>query len=94
MAANRSRYREFERFVTVILLITLALFIAYLVFASLGWVLVKLIACLCIILVAAFGLWNLYNAKELLKPRSLWMTYGFCSLVICTTVSLLCNFPR
>ena len=94
MAKVNTRYKRMETLMTAVLILDAVIFIAYLVFASLGWVHVKLIACLCIILVAAFGLWSLDNAKELLKPRSLWMTYGFCALVICTTVSLLCNFPR
>ena len=94
MAGNRSRYREFERFLTVILLAALALFLLYLLAAGLGWSVVKIVAAIIAILLAGFGLWNLYAAKELLKSRSLWLTCGCCSVILCTIVSLLCNFPR
>ncbi len=94
MAENRARYREFERFLTVILFIALGLFIVYLLSAGLGWTVVKIICAVVSILLAIFGLWNLYSAKELLKPRSLWLTYAFGSIILCTVVSLLCNFPR
>ena len=45
------------------------------------------------ILIAVFCEWMLYCAKELLKPRGLWLTCAFFSVILCTAVSLICNFP-
>ena len=35
----------------------------------------------------------LYMSKELLKQRSLWLTSGFFSILLCLTVSLILSFP-
>lgn len=94
MAENRSRFRAWERFMTIILFTALALFAIYLLSAGLGWLAVKIICSVLCIILCGFGLWNLYSTQEMFKPRSLWLTYGFAGLVLCTIVSLLCNFPR
>ena len=94
MAENRSRYRAWERFMTILLFLSLALFILYLLSAGLSWLAGKIICSVLGILVCGFSLWNLFSTQELLKPRSLWLTYGFAGIILCTVVSLLCNFPR
>ena len=94
MGENRSRYRAWERFMTILLLSALLLFVVYLLCAGLGAVVLKIICSIVSILVCGFGLWNLYSTQEWLKPRSLWLTYGFAGIALCTLVSLLCNFPR
>ena len=94
MAENRSRFRAWERFMTIILFTALALFAIYLLSAGFGWLAVKNICSVLCIILCGFGLWNLYSALEMFKPRSLWLTYGFAGLALCTIVSLLCNFPR
>ena len=43
MAENRSRFRAWERFMTIILFTALALFAIYLLSAGLGWLAVKII---------------------------------------------------
>jgi len=94
MPEFRSRYRSFERFLTFMLFIALGLFILYLFSAGFGWPVMKIICSVVGMLLSGFGLWSLYSSKELLKPRSLWLTCAFGSLIILTVVSLLCNFPR
>jgi cell division protease FtsH len=44
-----------------------------------------------IVMVLALGF--LFMSGELLKKRSLWMTVAFASVLLCTIVSLVCNFP-
>lgn len=94
MAETRSRYRAFERFLTIVLFISLGMFILYLLSAGFGWTVMKIISSIVGILLSAYGLWNLFSSKELLRPRSLWLTYAFGSIIVLTVVSLLCNFPR
>ena len=94
MTERRSRYRAFERFLTFILFIALAVFLIYLMSASLGALALKIICAVLVFLLSAYGLWSLYASKELLKPRSFWLTCAFGSLILLTVVSLLCNFPR
>ena len=93
MNENQSGYRFFEQFMTIMIFIGLAFFVLYLVFAGTGVLALKIIFAILTILLSGVCLFTLYSSKELLKPRSLWLTAAFCSLIICTVVSLLCNFP-
>lgn len=93
MNENQSGYRFFEQFMTIMVFIGLAFFVLYLVFAGTGVLALKIIFAILTILLSGVCLFTLYSSKELLKPRSLWLTAAFCSLIVCTLVSLLCNFP-
>ena len=93
MNENQSGYRFFEQFMTIMVFIGLAFFVLYLVFAGTGVLALKIIFAILTILLSGVCLFTLYSSKELIKPRSLWITAAFCSLIICTVVSLLCNFP-
>jgi hypothetical protein len=61
--------------------------------AGIGAVAWKIIFAVLIFLLSGVCLFTLYTSQELLKTRSLWLTAAFCSLVLCTLVSLLCNYP-
>jgi hypothetical protein len=93
MVEKQNRYYALEKFLTKILFVDLACFIAYLVFAGMGIRVARIICAVAAILIALYSLWTLYCAKELLRPRSLWMTCAFASVTACTVVSLICNFP-
>lgn len=93
MAEKQSRYQELERFLTTILFVDLACFVVYLISAGLGGVVMKIICAVAAILIAAYSLWTLYCTKELTRQRSLWLTSAFGSIVLCTFVSLICNYP-
>ena len=93
MDNKQHHFRRFESFLTMILYGALALFVAYLVTAALGLVTAKIILSVLAMLIAAFCLWMLYCAKELFRPRGLWLTCAFFSIILCTVVSLICNFP-
>jgi len=91
---NKQRsFRTLERFLSLILYADLALFIAYLVTAATGLIVLKIVFAVVAMLVAAFCEWMLYCTRELLKPRGLWLTCAFFSIILCTAVSLICNFP-
>lgn len=91
---NKQRsFRTLERFLSLILYADLALFIAYLVTAATGLIVLKIVFAVIAMLVAAFCEWMLYCTRELLKPRGLWLTCAFFSIILCTAVSLICNFP-
>ena len=93
MSEKQNRYQELEKFLSRILYVDLAFFIAYLISAGVGALVVKVICAVAAILIAAYSLWTLYCAKELLRPRSLWLSCAFGSVTLCTIVSLLCNYP-
>ena len=93
MNENQSSYRFFEQFMTIMLFIGMAFFLLYLILAGIGIVAMKIVFAIITFLVSGVCLFTLYTSKELLKPRSLWLTAAFCSLIICTLVSLICNYP-
>lgn len=91
--ADRRNYRQLEATMTTVLLSCVAVFILYLIFAILGIVWLKVILAILAIAASVLSLVVLYLNQELLKPRSLWMTYGFLGLFLCTVVSLIAAFP-
>ena len=93
MNDNQSNYRFFEQFMTIVLFVGLAFFLLYLVMAGLGLVIMKVIFAILCMIISGIYLFTLYTSKELLKPRSLWLTTAFASIILCTLVSLLCNYP-
>ena len=91
--AKRNRYRELESKVTVGIAADVAAFVLYLFLAGTGVLALKVIASIITILGSLLGLGFLFMSGELLKKRSLWMTVAFASVLLCTIVSLICNFP-
>lgn len=93
MNDNQSNYRFFEQFMTIMLFVDLVFFLLYLVMAGLGIVVMKVVFAILAIVLSGVCLFMLYTSKELMKPRSLWLSAAFCSIILCTLVSLLCNYP-
>lgn len=93
MNENQSNYRNFEQFMTIMLFVDLAFFLLYLIMAGVGVIVMKVIFAILAFILSGVCLFTLYTSKEILKPRSLWLTAAFGSVVICTLVSLICNYP-
>ena len=91
--ANRSRYKDLEKMMTLLLIASALDFVLYLVFAGAGIVWLKVITAFFAILMPVLCLGFLYMSKELLKQRSLWMSVGFAGIFISTAVSLITRFP-
>ena len=93
MNENQSNYRFFEQLMTVMLFVGLAFFLLYLIMAGVGVLVMKIVFAILAMVLSGICLFMLYTSKELLKQRSLWLTAAFCSIILCTLVSLLCNYP-
>lgn len=93
MEKRNNRYRDLELFLTVLVLLELGFFILFLAVSGAGITAIKVISAIFIFLISAFCLWVLYSSKELLRQRSLWLTYSFCSMALCTLVSILAGYP-
>lgn len=91
--AKRNRYRELEKKVTLMIAADVAVFVLYLLVAGAGVVALKVITAIVAIIVSLLALGFLFMSGELLKKRSLWMSVAFASVLLCTIVSLICNFP-
>ena len=68
--ANRSRYKDLEKMMTLLLIASALDFVLYLVFAGAGIVWLKVITAIFAILMPVLCLGFLYMSKELLKQRS------------------------
>ncbi len=90
---KQGRYRQIEQFMTVLLLLSLAMFIIFLIASGSGILWLKVICSIITILLCGLSLAILYMTRLLWKPRSLWMTMSAGSIVICLLFSLILNFP-
>ncbi len=91
--AKRDRYKQFEQTMTLMLLACVLLFAAYLIAAGAGILWLKIVLGIFAIGVPLAGLALLWMSKELLRPRSLWLTCGFFAVLACTLASLILAFP-
>ncbi len=90
MASKRNHYQELEKILKTGLFANAVAFVLYLLFAV-AWL--KVIFAILAVLIPVAGLALLFLSRELLRQRSLWLTTGFFSLLICTVVSLILAFP-
>ena len=79
--AKRNRYKEMERRMCKILIVCAVLFILYLIAAGSGILWLKVLTSLLVILTSTVSLVFLHLTREMLKPRSLWLSTGFFSLL-------------
>lgn len=93
MNKNKGRYKKMEAVMTTALCVDIAFFIAYLVFASLGMLVLKLVTAAICFLISGAALYFLYLTRELLRKRSIWMTLLAACTILCILVSLLVRFP-
>lgn len=93
MAAKRNRYKDFDRLMTIVLIGDGVLFLAFLFFSGFGVTWGKWLTALACIAVSGASLAYLYLTNEWLKRRSFWMTVASAAVVLCTLVSLICNYP-
>lgn len=93
MASKRNQYKLMEQYLTVALIADLLLFIGFLISAGSGIIWLKVILAILALFLSGLCLYVLYASRELLRPRSLWMSAGTFAIIICLLASLLLNFP-
>ncbi|MDD6201282.1 MAG: hypothetical protein PUB93_08485 [Firmicutes bacterium] len=91
--ANRSRYREMAQLMTALLIAAAVIFVLYLIAAGAGILWLKILNAVIALAVSALSLGFLCLVKEAFRQRSLWLTAGFFSVLLCTVVSLIVAFP-
>lgn len=91
--AKRNRYREMESLMTKVIIVDAIVFALFLLCASKGWVVFKVITAIISIVGSLLALCWLYITGEFPRRRSLWMVTGFIGILLCILVSLLLNFP-
>ena len=93
MQKRRNRYKQMEQYMTYALLADAAVFVLFLLFSGLGITWLKVITAILAIAGAVLCLAYLYLSRELLRPRSLWMTACAGAVLICAVMSLVLRFP-
>lgn len=93
MDRKRSRYKQMEIMVTAVLCIDAVIFLAYLIFAGIGMIGMKVTAAVFCFLISGAVLYFLYMTRELLRKRSMWMSLAAACIIICILASLILRFP-
>lgn len=93
MARRKSRFKKMEFYITIALCVDAAIFLAYLIFAGMGLLALKIIAAVVCIALSGAALYQLFVSHELLRRRSLWMSLAAACIILCILISLLLNFP-
>lgn len=93
MENKRARYKKMEIVMTAVLCLDAAIFIAYLIWAGMGFIGLKVTAAILCFLISGVSLYFLYMTKELLRKRSLWMSLAAGCIILCVLFSLVLNFP-
>ena len=93
MAERRNRYKDFDRLMTAVLIGDAILFVVFLFCSGFGVTWAKWLTALLCLAISGASLAYLYLSNEWLKRRSFWMTVASAAVVLCTLVSLICNYP-
>ena len=93
MNRKKARYKRLETTVTVALCLDALIFLAYMIFAGIGLIGLKITAAIFCFLISGLILYYLFITRELLRRRSLWMSLAAVCVIICVLASLLLKFP-
>ena len=93
MENNKNRYKEMEKYMTLVLIGATILFVIFLIAAGCGIIWLKILTAIIAILVCGLCLAYLYMTRLLTAPRSLWMSAAAGSIIICTIFSWILGFP-
>ena len=97
MAPNESRrrnkFRELERGLTLVIFADLILFVLTLAAGGVGIGWLKVIVGILTIIISGLGCAFLVLINEHKRRRSWWMLSAFGSMLLCTLVSLITNYP-
>lgn len=68
-------------------------FVVFLIASASHTPAVKFFTAISVLLLSSLSLIILYHTKELLRGRSLWISIGAFSILVCTVISLLLGYP-
>ena len=91
--AKRNSYREFESLMIKVILVDIAVFVLYLVFAWKDIAALKVITAIIAIAGSLLSLAWMFLTGELTRRRSFWMLTAFVCILLCVVVSLLLGYP-
>lgn len=90
---RRSKFRQLERNLTIAIFADLVLFLLTLATGGIGIGWLKIVFGVLTILISGLGCTFLVLINEHKRRRSWWMLSAFASMLLCTLVSLITNYP-
>lgn len=90
---RRNKFRELERGLTLVIFADLILFVLTLATGGVGIGWLKVIVGILTIIISGLGCAFLVLINEHKRRRSWWMLSAFGSMLLCTLVSLITNYP-
>ena len=90
---KKARYKRMELIITAALCVDAAIFLAYMIFAGMGMIGMKVVTAIFCFLFSGAILYYLFMTRELLRRRSFWMTVAAACIVVCLLFSLILKFP-
>ena len=90
---RRNKFRELERSLTMVIFADLVLFALTLAAGGVGIGWLKIVVGILTVLISGLGCTFLVLINEHKRRRSWWMLSAFGSMLLCTLVSLLTNYP-
>lgn len=90
---RRNSFRVLERGLTLVIFIDLVLFALTLASGGVGIGWLKIIVGILTMIISALGCTFLVLINEHKRRRSWWMLSAFGSILLCTLVSLITNYP-
>lgn len=91
---RRNQFKVLERNLTMVIFADLILFVLTLAAGGTGIGWLKIIVGLATMVISGLGVGFLVLINEHKRRRSWWMLAAFGSMLLCTLVSLITNFPR
>ena len=93
MSERRNRYNQLQQIISLALIGAFLLFIFYLIAAGNEIIWLKVVLSILIFIVCLATIAYLFMTKELLRPRSIWMTLAAAAIALCLLLSLILHFP-
>ncbi len=93
MDLRKISYKQLSFYLSIAVIANAVLFFIYMICAGVGVAWAKIFLAIVCLLLSVATLAALYFKKELLRPRSLWMTLAAGAVLILLLFSLILNFP-
>ncbi len=93
MAERKNRYKQLEQVMSAAIIADFVLFILFLVVAGKGIIWAKVITAILCLVISFGSVGYLYLTKEMLRARSLWITFAAGAIALCVMFAVILNFP-
>ena len=90
---KKMSFKQLERYLTIAVIAEAVMFVVFMISAGAGITWLKIFMGILCVIISAGCLGLLYMRKELLRPRSLWITLASGAILLLLLFSLVLNYP-